>query len=162
MIEYYDTLMSKQDYRLQEFKQGKLCDTIIYLYLNCIKYEDFMGTLKNPDKMPLHILYGAGTDYKNMKRVSDSNSIYWINCHFPNITTKRAIEVIGIDKVHLTADTLNICLTHQYVNKSKEWIKGKFLTAFFWRVSGNATWKYVFSEEKKNWICVSKNIVEYK
>ena len=35
VVEYYDTLSTYQNYRLQKYRIGELHDTNIYLYLNC-------------------------------------------------------------------------------------------------------------------------------
>ena len=156
VIEYYDTLLTYGNYRLQKYWRGELYDTNIYLYLNCIDVRLFMENLQNPNKIPSNIFCHTKGKYQFIKRLPELSPPKWIACRCPNKRKKQAIEVIEISYVDLLKDTLVIHLTHCYFYKGTEWINGRCNTIFNWGISGSATWKYIFSEERKKWICIRK------
>lgn len=160
VVEYYDTLSTYQNYRLQKYRRGELHDTNIYLYLNCVDVLLFIENIQNHDKMPSKIFYHTKAKYQFLKKESTPSSRKWSFSHSPNTCKTRAIEVIEISYVDLLEDTLAIHLTHCYYSKSREWINGRCRTITDWRISGGATWKYIFSEERKKWICIEKNFGE--
>ena len=160
VIEYYDTLLTYDNYRLQKYGRGELHDTNIYLYLNCIDVRLFMENSQNQNKIPSNIFCHTKSKYQFIKRLPNLSSPKWVACHCPNIRKKQAIEVIEISYVDLLADTLVIHLTHCYFYKSTEWINGRCNAIFYWEISGGATWKYIFSEERKKWLCIQKRFGE--
>lgn len=160
VIEYYDTLLTYDNFRLQKYSRGELHDSNIYLYLNCIDARFFMENSQKPDKIPSNIFCHTKGKYQFLKRVPTLSSSTWVACRCPNKRKKQAIEVIDISYVDLLEDTLVIHLTHCYFYKDTEWINGRCDTIFYWEISGGANWKYVFSEERKKWLCIQKSFVE--
>ncbi len=160
VIEYYDTLSTYQNYRVQKYRRGELHDTNIYLYLNCVDVLLFIENLQNHDEMPSRIFFHTKGKYQFLKKESTPSSRKWSFCHSPNTSKTRAIEVIEISYVDLLEDTLAIHLTHCYFSQIMEWINGRFRAITNWEISGGATWKYIFYEERKKWICVEKKFGE--
>lgn len=156
VIEYYDTLSTHQNYRLQKYRRGELRDTNIYLYLNCVDVRLFIENMQHHDKMPSNIFFHTKGKYQFIKKESTPSSRGWSFCHSPNTSKTRSIEVIKISYVDLLEDTLAIHLTHCYFSKGMEKMNGRYSTISNWAISGGATWKYIFSEERKQWICVEK------
>lgn len=160
VMEYYDTLLTYQNYRLQKYQRGDILDTNIYLYLNCIDERLFMENLHKPDRIPQNIFFHIIGKYQFIKRGSMHFPEVWTTCQRPKASKTRPIEVIKISYVDVQADTILIHLTHCYYSKSTERIHGRCVTASNWAISGGATWKYVFSEENKKWICIKKSFGE--
>lgn len=160
VIEYYDTLLTHTNYRLQKFQRRELLDTNIYLYLNCIDERLFMENLHKPDGIPKNIFFHTIGKYQFIKRGSIRSPEVWSTCRLPKASKARQIEVIKISYVDVQADTILIHLTHCYYSKSTERIHGRCVTADNWAISGGTTWKYVFSEESRNWICIKKTFGE--
>ncbi|MBR3578895.1 MAG: hypothetical protein IKO89_09870 [Bacteroidales bacterium] len=160
VIECYDTLLTHQDYRLQKFTRGELYDTNIYLYLNCIDEKLFVENLQNPNQIPSHIFFHKKGGYQFVRRASLSSTGEWTYCRCPNNRKSRAIEVMMISSVDFVEDTLCIHLTHCYYSKEKEWRNGRCIPVGNWEISGGATWKYIFSEERREWVCIQKRFRE--
>ncbi len=160
VIEYYDTLSTHQNYRLQKYTRGELYDTNIYLYLNCIDEMLFVKNLQNPNQIPSHIFYHTKGGYQFVRRAPLSSTGKWTYCRCPNNRKTRAIEVIEISYVDFVEDTLCIHLAHCYYSKGKEWSNGRCISVGNWAIFGGATWKYIFSEERKKWVCVQKSFRE--
>lgn len=159
VIEYYDTLLTYQKFRLQDFHRGWLIDTNIYLYLDCMEAHSFMGNLQEPDKIPSNVFFRTIDTYIFLKRATPPSPGKWTTVRYPKVNKEREIEVIKISDVDVQADTILIHLTHCYHSKSKEWINGRFLTEFVWAIAGGAHWKYVLSEDRKKWICIDKYFI---
>lgn len=160
VIEYYDTLSTHQNYRLQKYQRGELLDTNIYLYLNCIDELLFMENLHKPDEIPQNIFFHTIGKYQFIKRESMRSSEKWSTSRRPKATKTRPIEVIEISYLDLIADTVVIHLSHVYFSYDIEWINGRSHTVVSFAISGGATWEYVFSEESRKWICIKKNFGE--
>ena len=159
-IEYYDTLLTHHNYRLQKFTRGDLYDTNIYLYLNCIDEKLFVENLRNPNQIPSHIFFHKKEGYQFVRRAPKSSTGEWMYCRCPNTRKSRAIEVMMISSVDFVEDTLCIHLTHCYYSKEKEWRNGRCIPVGNWEISGGATWKYIFSEERREWVCIQKRFRE--
>ena len=162
VIEYYDTLLSHQNYRLQKYRRGELFDTNIYLYMDVALYDIFTNNLHNPSQIPSHIIYWNGNLYQNMKLLLDSPSTQWTPCPFPSINKKCSLEVMEIPSYRLNEDTLTLHMKHYYINREKDWYRGKIRSVMVWTTIGSATWKYIFSEERRKWICVEKKWLRFK
>ena len=160
VIEYYDTLLTHHNYRLQKFTRGELYDTNIYLYLNCIDEKLFVENLRNPNQIPSHIFFHKKGEYQFCRRAPKSSTGEWTYCRCPNNRKSRAIEVMMISSVDFVEDTLCIHLTHCYYSKEKEWRNGRCIPVGNWEISGGATWKYIFSEERREWVCIQKRFRE--
>lgn len=160
VIEYYDTLLTHHNYRLQKFTRGELYDTNIYLYLNCIDEKLFVENLRNPNQIPSHIFFHKKGEYQFCRRAPKSSTREWTYCRCPNNRKTRAIEVIEISYVDFVEDTLCVRLTHCYYSKEKEWRNGRCIPVGNWSISGGATWKYIFSEERREWVCIQKRFRE--
>jgi len=160
VIEYYDTLLTHQNYRLQKYQRGGLLDTNIYLYLNCIDERLFMENLHKPDEIPQNIFFHTIGKHQFIKRGTMRSPKVWTTCRRPKASKTRPIEVIEISYVDVQADTILIHLTHCYYSKSTECIHCRCVTTSNWAISGGATWEYVFSEESRKWICIKKSFGE--
>ena len=147
----------------------KLCGLLILLSSmfgaiaqtnNCIDEKLFVENLQNPNQIPSHIFFHKKGGYQFVRRASLSSTGEWTYCRCPNNRKSRAIEVMMISSVDFVEDTLCIHLTHCYYSKEKEWRNGRCIPVGNWEISGGATWKYIFSEERREWVCIQKRFRE--
>lgn len=159
VIEYYDTLSNASTYRsnrLQEFRRGELCDTNIYLYANNINIRLFLLNLQKPNKMPSKVFYHNGKHYLFMERTLTSNTVSWIYCRPPKVKKNKEVQVMEISDIDLISDTLIIRLTLCYLSKQRKLYGGKHLHDFGFAVSDGVEFEYVYSDIKRDWICIKR------